>query len=43
MWRETPGKDNGEKEKHEIEPDKEKPKVLNPFEINCIWALFGQW
>jgi hypothetical protein len=30
------------KEKHEIGPDKEKPKVLNPFEINCICSLLGQ-
>jgi hypothetical protein len=39
MRRETPGK---WREKQEIEPDKEKPKVLYPFEINCIWSLLGE-
>jgi hypothetical protein len=33
MRRETPGK---WREKQKIESDKEKPKVLNCFEINCI-------
>jgi hypothetical protein len=30
------------KEKHEIESDKEKPKILNRFEINCICSSLGQ-
>jgi hypothetical protein len=37
-----PENDERKKDKHEIEPDKEKPKVLNPFEINCICSLLGQ-
>jgi hypothetical protein len=31
-----------EKEKHEIEPDEEKSKVLNHFEINCICSSLEQ-
>jgi hypothetical protein len=31
-----------ETEKHEIELDKEKPKRLNYFEINCICSSFGE-
>jgi hypothetical protein len=27
-----------EREKLEIEPEKEKPKVFGCFEINCIWS-----
>jgi hypothetical protein len=33
MWRETPGR---WREKKKIEPDKEKPKVLDCFQINII-------
>jgi hypothetical protein len=39
MPRETPGK---WREKQKIEPDKEKRKVLDCFEINCIWSSFGE-
>jgi hypothetical protein len=31
-----------EREKQEIEPDKEKPEVLDCFEINCICSSFGE-
>jgi hypothetical protein len=33
---------NVEREKLEIEPGKEKPKVLGCFEINCIWSSNGE-
>jgi hypothetical protein len=39
MRRETPGK---WREKQKIEPDKEKPKVLDCFEINCIFSSLGE-
>jgi hypothetical protein len=34
--------ENEEREKHEIEPDKEKPKVFDRFEINCICSSLRQ-
>jgi hypothetical protein len=39
MRRETPGK---WREKQEIEGGKEKPKVLDCFEINCICSSLGE-
>jgi hypothetical protein len=39
MRRETPGK---WREKQKIESDKEKPKVLDGFEINCICSSLGE-
>jgi hypothetical protein len=39
MRRETPGK---WREKQKIQPDKEKPKGLDGFEINCICSLFEE-
>jgi hypothetical protein len=38
MPRDTPGK---WRKKQEIEADKQKPKVLNRFEINCISSPLG--
>jgi hypothetical protein len=34
--------ENEKRKKHEMESDKEKPKVLTPFEINCICSSLGQ-
>jgi hypothetical protein len=31
-----------ETEKQEIEPGKEKPKMLDYFKINCICSSFGE-
>jgi hypothetical protein len=31
-----------ENDKHEIEPDKKRLKVVNSFEINCICSSLGQ-
>jgi hypothetical protein len=39
MWRKIPEKSRA---KQEIEPGKENPKVLDSFEINCIWSSLGE-
>jgi hypothetical protein len=40
--RETEKQRDRETEKQEIEPDKEKPKMLNYFKINYICSSFGE-